>query len=91
MTPAAARGSRPRVLVTGGAGYVGSHACRALAEAGFLPVTYDNLSRGYRPLVRYGPFEQGDIRDRKRLDAVLAAPAPVAVMHLPRSPMWASR
>lgn len=81
MIPAAPPGDRPRVLVSGGAGYVGSHACRALAEAGFLPVTYDDLSRGHRSLVRYGPFEAGDIRDRQQLDAVLAAHAPIAVLH----------
>ena len=42
--------SRPRVLVTGGAGYIGSHACKALAAAGYVPVTLDNLSRGHRDL-----------------------------------------
>ncbi|HSV29230.1 MAG TPA: NAD-dependent epimerase/dehydratase family protein, partial [Candidatus Omnitrophota bacterium] len=42
------------VLVTGGAGYVGSHACKALAAAGWQPVTYDNLSTGHRDLVRWG-------------------------------------
>ncbi len=71
----------PRVLVTGGAGYVGSHGCKALKAAGFLPVTYDNLSRGHRELVRYGPLEQGDIRDATRLEDVFSRHAPVAVMH----------
>ena len=52
------------VLVTGGAGYVGSHSCKALAAAGLVPVTYDNLSRGHQEAVRWGPFELGDIRDR---------------------------
>ena len=52
------------VLVTGGAGYVGSHSCKALAGAGFVPVTYDNLSRGHRYAVKWGPLEVGDIRDR---------------------------
>jgi UDP-glucose-4-epimerase GalE len=70
-----------RVLVTGGAGYVGSHACKALKAAGFLPVTYDNLSRGHRRLVRYGPLEEGDIRDASRLTEVIARHSPVAVMH----------
>ena len=69
------------VLVTGGAGYVGSHACCALREAGFNPVTYDNLSRGFRELVRFGPFEQGDILDESRLVSVLETYQPVAVMH----------
>jgi UDP-glucose-4-epimerase GalE len=72
---------RPRVLVTGGAGYVGSHACKALKAGGLIPVTYDNLSRGHRALVRYGPFEEGDIRDSRRVAEVLSRHAPVAVMH----------
>jgi UDP-arabinose 4-epimerase len=69
------------VLVTGGAGYVGSHACNALLAAGFSPVTYDNLSRGFRSLVRYGPFEEGDILDEERLVEVLERYKPAAVMH----------
>ena len=69
------------VLVTGGAGYVGSHACKALARAGFTPVAYDNLSRGRRRLARFGPLEVGDIRDRGRLDAALRRHRVEAVMH----------
>jgi UDP-glucose 4-epimerase len=69
------------VLVTGGAGYIGSHACKALAQAGYLPVTYDNLSTGWADAVRFGPFEQGDLADRERLDDVFARYDPVAVMH----------
>jgi UDP-glucose-4-epimerase GalE len=69
------------VLVTGGAGYVGSHACKALKAAGFSPVTFDNLSRGHRELVRYGPLEVGDIRDMERLDEVFSRHKPLAVMH----------
>jgi UDP-glucose-4-epimerase GalE len=70
-----------RVLVTGGAGYIGSHACKALKAAGLMPVAYDNLSRGHRELVLYGPLEEGDIRDGKRLAEVLSRHKPVAVMH----------
>ncbi len=69
------------VLVAGGAGYVGSHACLALAEAGFRPVVFDDLSNGHREHVRWGPLEVGDIRDGGRLDAVFAAHRPVAVLH----------
>lgn len=69
------------VLVAGGAGYVGSHCCLALAEAGFRPVVFDDLSNGHREHVQWGPFEAGDIRDRARLDAVFAAHRPVAVLH----------
>lgn len=69
------------VVVTGGAGYVGSHACAALRAAGLSPVAYDNLSRGFRSLVRYGPLEEGDILDEARLLEVLRVYRPVAVMH----------
>ena len=70
-----------RVLVTGGAGYIGSHACRALAAAGYVPVTFDNLSTGWRDAVRFGPLVQGDLLDRAAIDAALAEHRPVAVMH----------
>jgi len=69
------------VLVTGGAGYIGSHACKALAQAGYQPVTYDNLVYGHPWAVRWGPLEQGDIADRSLLDTVIARYQPVAVMH----------
>ena len=69
------------VLVTGGAGYVGSHAAASLRVAGLTPITYDNLSRGHRELVRFGPLEEGDILDESRLVAVLNEYRPVAVMH----------
>ena len=69
------------VLVTGGAGYIGSHACKALALAGYTPVTYDNLVTGWKDAVKFGPFEQGDLLDRARLDAVFAKHQPKAVMH----------
>jgi UDP-glucose 4-epimerase len=69
------------VLVTGGAGYIGSHACKALSQAGYTPVTYDNLVTGWQDAVKFGPFEQGDLMDRARLDEVFAKHQPVAVMH----------
>ncbi len=69
------------ILVTGGAGYVGSHACKALAQAGYVPVTYDNLFRGHRELVKWGPLEVGDICDPARLKDVIARHKPVATMH----------
>ncbi|KJC59519.1 UDP-glucose 4-epimerase [Bradyrhizobium sp. LTSPM299] len=69
------------VLVTGGAGYVGSHSCKALAAAGLVPVTYDNLGRGHREAVKWGTLETGDIRDRERLDAVLRQHRPEAILH----------
>lgn len=69
------------VLVTGGAGYVGSHACKALKQAGYSPVVYDNLSTGHEWAVRWGPLERGDILDRSRLEEVFATYVPMAVMH----------
>jgi UDP-arabinose 4-epimerase len=69
------------ILVTGGAGYIGAHACKALAAAGYTPVTFDNLSTGHRHAVRWGPFEPGDILDRARLAAVLERYRPAAVVH----------
>ncbi|ARE40703.1 UDP-glucose 4-epimerase [Rhodovulum sp. P5] len=69
------------VLVTGGAGYIGSHACKVLARSGYVPVTYDNLSTGWEQAVKFGPLEQGDIADKARLAEVFEAHNPVAVMH----------
>ncbi len=69
------------VLVTGGAGYVGSHACKRLAAAGYTPVAYDNLSSGHRWAVQWGPLEEGEVGDGARLEAVLGEFQPVAVMH----------
>ncbi len=71
-----------RVLVTGGAGYIGSHVCKALAGAGFEPIVYDDLSRGSRSTVKWGPIEVGDINDTHRVSDVLRAYRPDAVMHL---------
>jgi len=69
------------ILVTGGAGYIGSHACKALRAAGFIPVTFDSLATGWRDAVKFGPFVQGDLLDRAAVDAVFAQYSPVAVMH----------
>ena len=69
------------ILVTGGAGYVGSHACKSLAAAGFSPVVYDDLSTGHADLVRWGPLEVGDINDGARLDEVLVRHRPEAILH----------
>jgi UDP-arabinose 4-epimerase len=67
--------------VTGGAGYVGSHACKALRKVGYCPVVYDNLCTGHEWAVKWGPLERGDILDRARLDQVFAKHRPQAVMH----------
>ncbi|MBY3042638.1 UDP-glucose 4-epimerase GalE [Rhizobium leguminosarum] len=69
------------VLVVGGAGYIGSHTCLDLANKGYTPVVFDNFSNGHREFVKWGPAEEGDIRDRARLDAVLAKHKPAAILH----------
>ena len=69
------------ILVTGGAGYIGSHTCKALARAGYAPIVYDNFVYGHEWAVKWGPFERGDILDRERLDAVIRRHAPEAVIH----------
>jgi UDP-arabinose 4-epimerase len=69
------------VLVTGGAGYIGSHACKILARAGYRPVVFDNMSRGHREAVRWGPLVEGDLADRGRLTAALVEHRVSAVMH----------
>ncbi|ANM06315.1 UDP-glucose 4-epimerase 3 [Rhizobium phaseoli] len=69
------------VLVVGGAGYIGSHTCLDLANKGYKPVVFDNFSNGHREFVKWGPAEEGDIRDRARLDEVLANHKPAAILH----------
>jgi UDP-glucose 4-epimerase len=69
------------ILVTHGAGYVGNHACKALAQAGYVPVTYDNLVHGHEWAVKWGPFERGDILDPMRLASVLEQYRPSAALH----------
>ena len=80
-SPKIHRGTKGTVLVTGGAGYIGSHACKALANAGYLPVVCDNLSVGHEWAVKWGPLEVGDILDRESLDRVFETHRPDAVMH----------
>lgn len=73
--------SLPAVLVTGGAGYIGSHVCKALSLQGFAPIAYDNLCSGNAEAVKWGPLEQGDVRNAARLAEVMALHKPVAIMH----------
>lgn len=70
-----------KVLVTGGAGYIGSHACKALAKAGYQPIVFDNLVYGHEWAVQWGPLEKGDILDRGQLDTAFRKHRPDAVMH----------
>ncbi|MEL7111184.1 MAG: UDP-glucose 4-epimerase GalE [Pseudomonadota bacterium] len=69
------------VFVTGGAGYVGSHCCKAFAKAGWRVVVYDNLSRGWRDFVKWGPLIEGDLLDREKLTRSLEEIKPDAVAH----------
>lgn len=73
--------TRPAVLVTGGAGFIGSHACLQLAQAGYLPVVIDNLRTGNRDAVKWGPFEELDVRDTEATAAVIRQYGCKAVMH----------
>ena len=70
-----------KVLVTGGAGYIGSHACKVLQRLGFIPVTFDNLVTGWRDAVKFGPLEQGDLLNKSDVERVFEKHLPVAVMH----------
>ena len=69
------------ILVAGGAGYIGSHTCKALAQAGYRPVTVDNLVYGHRSAVRWGPLVQADLADRSAIHKVIRDYDIEAVMH----------
>lgn len=75
---------RPAILVTGGAGYIGSHCCRALEAAGYRPIIYDNFSTGHRSFVK-GPLVTGDIADQAALARTFVQHDIVAVMHFAAS------
>ncbi len=69
------------ILVTGGAGFIGAHTCKALAQAGMVPVTLDNLVNGHRSAVKWGPLAVGDINDHACLARVMRQYQPTAVIH----------
>lgn len=73
--------SRDSILITGGAGYIGSHCAKAVAEAGFLPVVYDNLSTGHRNFVQWGPLVIGDVADHDKIAGTIREHKARAVMH----------
>ena len=70
------------VLVTGGAGYIGSHVCKALAAEGYRPVVLDDLSTGHRWAVKWGPLVEASIDDRDAIRGIVAEYAPRAAVHL---------
>ena len=70
-----------RVLVAGGAGYIGSHTCKALAQAGHLPIVYDSLVTGHAWALKWGPLEQGDLNDPAALGAAMRRHRPDAVIN----------
>lgn len=70
-----------KILVSGGAGYIGSHACQALAAAGYVPISFDNLSTGHREAVKFGPFFEGDLTNPTDVESVFEIYRPMAVMH----------
>lgn len=74
-----------RILVTGGAGFIGSHTCKLLAREGYEPVVYDNLSTGHAENVRWGPLVEGDVRDTERLIETLHRHDAEAVIHFAAS------
>ncbi|MGM5057599.1 MULTISPECIES: UDP-glucose 4-epimerase GalE [Rhizobium] len=69
------------ILVTGGAGFIGSHICKALSRAGMIPVTYDNLSTGHADSVRWGPLIRAELADAAALRRTLAEFSPDCVIH----------
>ena len=72
---------QPHILITGGAGYIGSHTAKAVAEAGFVPVVFDNLSNGHRDAVVWGPFVHGDVRDSDALQMAMLRHQVAGVIH----------
>lgn len=73
------------LLVTGGAGYIGSHTCKQLAAEGYLPIAFDNLSTGHRDAVRWGPLVEGDVREAASLVAAFRLHRPAVVIHFAAS------
>jgi UDP-arabinose 4-epimerase len=75
------RAEKKAILVTGGAGYIGSHTCKILAQEGYYPVVFDNLSSGHAWAAKWGPLETGDILDRSALDRAIEKYRPSACLH----------
>ncbi len=73
------------ILVTGGAGYIGSQSCKELAKQGFYPISFDNLSTGHEDFIKWGPLFQADLRENDILDWILKKMKPIAVFHFAAS------
>ena len=73
------------ILVTGGAGFIGSHTCKELAKNNYLPITIDNLSTGRKDSVRWGPFYEGDVADTAFMKSVIQFTKPELVIHFAAS------
>jgi UDP-arabinose 4-epimerase len=73
--------AKPAILVTGGAGYIGSHCCKALADAGYQPICFDNLSTGHADFVQWGPLISGDVHDSASIASLIRVHDVKAVMH----------
>ena len=76
---------KQRMLVTGGAGYIGAHCCSALSDAGYLPVCFDDLSTGHSDFVKWGPLVTGDVRDTRKVSQALVEHRIQAVIHFAAS------
>src|SRR5579885_2300542 len=73
------------IFVTGGAGYIGSHVCKALHDEGFIPVAFDNMSSGHAWAVQWGPLVEGDLHDSFALRSAFEKFSPLAVIHMASS------
>jgi UDP-arabinose 4-epimerase len=78
-------GTRGAILIAGGAGYIGAHCSKAVAEAGFVPICYDNLTTGHRSFVQWGPLVVGDIGDSDQVASIIRQHDVQAVMHFAAS------
>lgn len=70
------------VLVTGGAGYIGSHVCNILKQQGYFPICFDNFSSGHRWAAKFGPIEEGDLLNSQDIEKAIEKHNPVAIIHL---------
>ena len=73
------------ILVTGGAGYIGSHVVKELGREGYRPLVYDNLSTGHRWAIKGDELIEGDLGDKRHVEEILHKEKPLAVMHFAAS------